>query len=147
MGLPRFDFFSFSPRFFACISPLPLPPKRTLDSLKRILNAFAPIEEKLSFKLWFIASMAVMIPINAMIPKAMMATVMPVRSLLLRTVRHASDKESKVVMQIVFQPDKDKRDYPTPPFRSYKNEERLKIEPVQYQRREKAEQNDQCGYQ
>src|SRR6478752_8513828 len=102
MGLPRFDFFSFRPRFFAFISSLPFPPKRALDSLKRILKALAPMDEKLSFRLWFIASIAVMIPISAMIPKAIMATVIPVRNLLLRTVRHASDNESRVVMQIGF---------------------------------------------
>jgi hypothetical protein len=45
------------------------------------------------------ASIAVMMPIRAIIPKAMMATVIPVRNLLLRTVRHASLRESIVVMQ------------------------------------------------
>ena len=63
-------------------------------SLYRILNAFAPIKEKFSFKLWFMADIAVIIPINAMIPKAIIATVIPVRSLLLFTVRQAKIKES-----------------------------------------------------
>jgi hypothetical protein len=44
-----------------------------------MLKALAPIVEKLSLRLLFMASMAVMIPTRAMIPKAMMATVMPVR--------------------------------------------------------------------
>ena len=64
-----------------------------------MLKAFAPMEEKLSFKLWFMASIAVMMPINAMMPKAMMATVMPVRNILLRTVLKAIKKESMMVIQ------------------------------------------------
>jgi hypothetical protein len=38
--------------------------------------------------------MAVMMPTKAMIPKAMIATVMPVRSLFARTVRHDKEKIS-----------------------------------------------------
>ena len=51
-----------------------------------MLNALAPIVEKLSRRLWFIASMAVIMPISAIIPKAIIATVIPVLSLLLLTV-------------------------------------------------------------
>jgi hypothetical protein len=40
------------------------------------------------------ASIAVLIPTSAMIPKAMIATVSPVRSLLLLTVRKARDMVS-----------------------------------------------------
>ena len=40
------------------------------------------------------AEIAVIIPINAMIPKAIIATVMPVLNLLLFTVRQANTKES-----------------------------------------------------
>jgi hypothetical protein len=61
----------------------------------------APIEEKLSLRLWFIDWIAVMMPINAIMPKAMMATVIPVRSLLLRTVRNAKVKESISVIRLV----------------------------------------------
>src|SRR5262245_4320193 len=51
--------------------------------------------EKLSLNFWFIALIAVMIPTRAMIPKAIMATVRPVRSLLLLTERKASEKISR----------------------------------------------------
>ena len=44
-------------------------------------------------------AIAVIIPMSAIIPKAMIATVIPVRSLLLRMVRKASDKESLNLMQ------------------------------------------------
>ncbi|MEI9810372.1 MAG: hypothetical protein WDO16_22240 [Bacteroidota bacterium] len=54
--------------------------------------------EKLSENFWFIACMAVMMPIRAMIPKAIIETVRPVRNLLLRTVREASEKVSKKVI-------------------------------------------------
>jgi hypothetical protein len=54
---------------------------------------------KFSVRLWFIEAMAVIIPMSAIMPKAMIATVMPVRSLLLRMVRKASDKESFNFMQ------------------------------------------------
>ena len=37
-------------------------------------------------------------PINAMMPKAIMVTVMPVRSLLPLTVRNANKKESVIVI-------------------------------------------------
>jgi hypothetical protein len=47
-------------------------------------------------------------PINAMIPKAIMATVRPVRKLLLRTVRQASETESRVVISSVIELYKDK---------------------------------------
>ena len=59
-----------------------------------MLNELAPMVEKLSDRLWFIEAIAVIIPINAIMPNAMMATVMPVRSLLLFTVRKASESES-----------------------------------------------------
>jgi hypothetical protein len=55
--------------------------------------------EKLSINFWFMALIAVMIPTRAMIPNAMIATVRPVRSLLLRTVRKAREKMSAVFMQ------------------------------------------------
>jgi glycerol-3-phosphate O-acyltransferase len=45
------------------------------------------------------ASIAVIMPIKAIIPKAIIATVMLVLSLLLLTVRQAKLKESSVVMQ------------------------------------------------
>ena len=54
--------------------------------------------EKLSVSFWFMASMAVMIPTRAMMPKAMMATVRPVRSLLLRTVLEARERMSEKFM-------------------------------------------------
>jgi hypothetical protein len=54
---------------------------------------------KFSVRLWFMEAIAVIIPMSAIIPKAMMATVIPVRSLLLRIVRKASDKESFNLMQ------------------------------------------------
>ena len=57
--------------------------------------------EKLLRKLPFIASIAVIIPINAMIPNAIMATVMPVRNLFPRTVLNASERESESVMKAV----------------------------------------------
>ena len=66
-----------------------------------MLKALAPMEEKLSLRLWFIDSIAVIIPIKAIMPKAMMATVMPVRSLLLFTVRKANKKESEIVIQMI----------------------------------------------
>lgn len=55
--------------------------------------------EKLSVSFWFMALIAVMIPTSAIIPKAIMDTVIPVRSLLLRTVRNASDKTSFIFMK------------------------------------------------
>jgi hypothetical protein len=54
--------------------------------------------EKLSRRLAFIASIAVMIPTRAMMPKAMIATVIPVRSLCDRTVLIASMMVSKNFM-------------------------------------------------
>jgi hypothetical protein len=54
--------------------------------------------EKLSLKLLFIASIAVIIPTRAMIPKAIMATVIPVRSLLALTVRRARENTSRNFM-------------------------------------------------
>ena len=54
---------------------------------------------KLSVNFWFIALIAVMMPIKAMIPKAIIATVIPVRSLLLRMVLKASEKTSEIFMQ------------------------------------------------
>jgi hypothetical protein len=77
-----------------------LPPKRIFLSLKRIVKEFAPIVEKLSVNFWFMALMAVIIPTTAIMPKAMMATVSPVRSLLLRMERNASEKMSRKFMLI-----------------------------------------------
>ncbi|WP_431213736.1 hypothetical protein ACQ86N_02145 [Puia sp. P3] len=54
-----------------------------------MVNPLAPMAEKLSVNFCFMALIAVLMPTRAMMPKAMMATVMPVRSLLLRTVRKA----------------------------------------------------------
>jgi hypothetical protein len=51
--------------------------------------------EKLSVNFWFIALMAVMIPISAIMPKAIIATVSIVRNLLLSTVLKASEKISE----------------------------------------------------
>jgi hypothetical protein len=66
------------------------------------VNAFAPIVEKLSENFWFIAWIAVMIPTRAMMPKAMIATVNPVRNLLPRTVRKANEKTSRKLMLICY---------------------------------------------
>jgi hypothetical protein len=64
-----------------------------------MLNPLAPMVEKLSVSFWFIAFMAVIIPTNAIIPKAIMETVIPVRSLLLRTVRKDRESTSFVFME------------------------------------------------
>jgi len=61
-----------------------------------MLNEFAPMVEKLSRRLWSIDEIAVIIPINAIMPKAIMVTVMPVRSLLLFTVLKANESESEI---------------------------------------------------
>jgi hypothetical protein len=45
------------------------------------------------------AFMAVMIPTSAIMPNAIIETVIPVRSLLLRTVRNEMDKTSIVFMK------------------------------------------------
>ena len=100
IGLSKFDFFSFCPRTDFATSELP-PPILTREFLYLILKALVPIEEKLSFKLWFMASIAVIIPMSAMIPNAIMATVILVRNLLARTVRQASVKESKEVIPAI----------------------------------------------
>ena len=98
MILPVFDFLTFLLLFvFDCVTLAPSP-MLNLRSLKRMLNALAPIVEKLSRKLLFIASIAVIIPTNAMIPKAMIATVMPVRSLFPLTVLQANTKLSSSFM-------------------------------------------------
>ena len=47
------------------------------------------------------ALIAVMIPTRAMMPKAMMATVMPVRNLLLRMVRNERERMSDNFMEWV----------------------------------------------
>jgi hypothetical protein len=60
------------------------------------------MKEKFSFKLWFIAEMAVMMPISAMIPKAIIATVILVLSLLPLTVRQANINESCKVIKSVY---------------------------------------------
>ena len=59
-----------------------------------MLNELAPMVEKLSVRLWFIEAIAVIIPINAIMPSAIIVTVIPVRSLLLFMVRKASERES-----------------------------------------------------
>src|SRR5258708_12276618 len=51
-----------------------------------MVNPLAPIAAKLSVNFCFMASIAVLMPTTAMIPKAMIATVIPVRSLLPRIV-------------------------------------------------------------
>ena len=61
-----------------------------------MVNPFAPIVEKLSVNFWFMALMAVIIPTSAIMPNAIIATVNPVLSLLLRTVRYAKEKMSPV---------------------------------------------------
>src|SRR5258708_6218831 len=63
-----------------------------------MVNPLAPIAEKLSVNFCFMSSIAVLIPTRAMIPKAMMATVMPVRTLLLFTVRKARASVSWIFM-------------------------------------------------
>jgi hypothetical protein len=54
--------------------------------------------EKLSLKLLFIASMAVMMPTRAIIPKAIIATVIPVRNLFALTVLQARTRLSRSFM-------------------------------------------------
>jgi len=71
-------------------SELP-PPNRTLTSLNRMVKPLAPMDEKLSVNFCFMASMAVLMPTSAMIPNAIMDTVIPVRTLLLLTVRYDND--------------------------------------------------------
>jgi hypothetical protein len=94
MIFPVFDLLSFLlVLVLDCVTSAPLP-KETFRSLNLMLKALAPMVEKLSLRLVFIASMAVMMPTKAMIPNAMMATVMPVRSLLPRTVLHAKARLS-----------------------------------------------------
>src|SRR5690606_2181733 len=63
-------------------------------SLNLMVKALAPMLEKLSVNFWFIALMAVIMPISAIIPKAIMATVKAVRRVLPLTVRKASRKVS-----------------------------------------------------
>ncbi len=58
-------------------------------------NPLAPMLEKLSMNFWEMAWIAVLMPINAAIPRAMMATVMLVRRTLDRMVRNASDNVSE----------------------------------------------------
>jgi hypothetical protein len=65
-----------------------------------MLNAFAPIVEKLLVKLLLAACMAVMMSISAKIPNAMMITVMDVRSLFPLIFFHESANESKLVISI-----------------------------------------------
>jgi hypothetical protein len=64
-------------------------------SLYRMVYPFAPIEEKLSMNFCCIALIAVLIPTNAIIPNAIIATVRPVRNLLAFTVRNASNMLSR----------------------------------------------------
>ena len=75
-------------------------PKRIVLSLKRTVKVLAPIVEKLSVNFWFMALMAVIIPISAMMPKAIIATVNPVRNLLLRMVRKASENVSRKFIDV-----------------------------------------------
>jgi len=63
-----------------------------------MVKAFAPNIEKFSLRLWFIAFIAVIMPIKAIIPRAIMVTVMPVRSLLLFTVRYDKERVSEIFM-------------------------------------------------
>jgi hypothetical protein len=59
-----------------------------------MLKPDAPMVEKLSVSFWFMALMAVIIPTNAMMPNAIIATVIPLRSLWLLTVRKEREKIS-----------------------------------------------------
>jgi hypothetical protein len=82
--LPSLDFFVINDLrldFFAL--PSLCPPNCTFRSLYRMLKAFAPMVEKLFVRLWLTASTAVMIAIRAIMPNAMITTVMPVRNRLL----------------------------------------------------------------
>lgn len=101
--------------------------------------------EKLSVSFWFIASIAVMMPIKAMMPKAIMATVIPLRSLLLRTVRKAKEKTSEVFIKNGF------TKLANPLEMTFNSLlARLKVQPVGKQVRENAQQDsyrchaDQC---
>lgn len=95
--LPVFDFFTFLELFVFDWVTSP-PPMENLRSLKRMLKALAPMVEKLSLRLLFIASIAVIIPTRAIIPNAMMATVMPVLSLFPLIVLQANIKLSVIFM-------------------------------------------------
>ena len=74
------------------------PPIRIFLSLYLMLNELAPIVEKLVVRLALAACIEVIIPINAMIPKAIIATVMPVRNLLPEILRQERESVSLKVM-------------------------------------------------
>jgi hypothetical protein len=59
-----------------------------------MLNALAPMVEKLEVRLLLAAAMAVMISIRAKIPNAMITTVIPVRSLLALIFLQERESES-----------------------------------------------------
>lgn len=92
------DFFSFKEDFFDFLvlspPPPPPPPKFIFLSLYLILNEFAPIVEKLDVRLLLAALMAVMMSINAKIPRAMITIVMADRNLFPLILVQESDKES-----------------------------------------------------
>jgi len=76
-----------------------LPPICMFRSLKRKLNALAPIVEKLEVRLLLAACMAVMIRINANIPNAMITTVIAVRNLLPMILRQERESVSVKVIE------------------------------------------------
>lgn len=59
-----------------------------------MLKELAPMVEKLEVRLLLAAEIAVIMRISAKMPRAMITTVMPVRSLLPLIFFHESDKES-----------------------------------------------------
>src|SRR5580693_4897777 len=67
-----------------------------------MVNPLAPMAEKLSVNFCFMASMAVLIPTNAMIPNAIIATVRPVRTRFPRIVLYARDNvsESRILPRV-----------------------------------------------
>src|SRR3954447_13656806 len=67
-----------------------------------MVKPLAPIVAKLSFRLLFMASIAVIMPMRAIIPKAIIDTVIPVRSLLLTTVLYACKNESFSTMMLQY---------------------------------------------
>src|ERR1700727_730334 len=63
-----------------------------------MVKPLAPMAEKLSVNFCFMASIAVLMPTRAIMPKAMIATVIPVRRRLPLIVRKAREKVSMVRM-------------------------------------------------
>ena len=85
------DFFSFKADLLVfSTSRWPPPPKRIFLSLYLTLKALAPIVEKLLVRLLLAAFKEVKNHINAQIPNAIIATVMPVLKRLLLMLRHES---------------------------------------------------------